>query len=92
MENSIQSDHARRRGGVPGARPGQADQGAKGLSLADEQIIARLMADVIHRTDESLNDQFGISYNTWRKLMAGEPVRSSLLKRLEQRLGLEVRR
>jgi hypothetical protein len=41
---------------------------------------------VTHRTDEALNARFGISYNTWRKLIAGQPVRASLLSRLEARI------
>jgi hypothetical protein len=45
-----------------------------------------MQAMVTYRTDEALNDRFGISYNTWRKLIAGQPVRASLLNRLEARL------
>lgn len=39
------------------------------------------------RTKEALNAQFGISYNTWRKLLAGEPVRASLAERLVSRIA-----
>ncbi|MET0364841.1 MAG: hypothetical protein ABW169_09305 [Sphingobium sp.] len=53
-------------------------------------MIARLRQTVTIRTDRGLNDRFGISYNTWKKLMAGHPVRTSLLLRLERRLGLET--
>ncbi|MET0240005.1 MAG: hypothetical protein ABW184_08915 [Sphingobium sp.] len=42
---------------------------------------------VTYRTDAALNARFGISYNTWRKLIAGQPVRASLLSRLESRLA-----
>ena len=61
----------------------------KGFSVAGEPVIAKLLENVGNKTDEDLNDRFGISYNTWRKLMAGQPVRESLLSRLEHRLGLE---
>lgn len=60
----------------------------KGCSLADQRLISRLLENPPARTDEGLNDRFGISYNSWRRLMAGQPVRTSLLKRLEQRLGM----
>lgn len=47
---------------------------------------------VTHRTDEAIGRRFGISYNTWRKLIEGRPVRASLLMRLEARLAsLEAR-
>ncbi|MET0240843.1 MAG: hypothetical protein ABW184_13215 [Sphingobium sp.] len=58
----------------------------KGCIAVDPRLVDRMRAMVTHRTDEALNDRFGISYNTWRKLVAGQPVRSSLLSRLEARL------
>lgn len=64
----------------------------RGCSLADRRIISKLLEDAPSKTDESLNNRFGISYNTWRRLMAGQPVRTSLLIRLERRLGLESER
>jgi hypothetical protein len=30
--------------------------------------------------------QFGISYNTWRKVIAGQPIRASLRERLLARI------
>lgn len=60
----------------------------RGCSAVDPGLVARLHAMVTQRTDEALNERFGISYNTWRKLVAGEPVRTSLVKRLEQRVAL----
>ncbi|HEX7855714.1 MAG TPA: hypothetical protein VF503_18675 [Sphingobium sp.] len=59
---------------------------AKGCREVDPRLVARVKAMVTHRTDEALNARFGISYNTWRKLIAGQPVRASLLTRLEARL------
>jgi hypothetical protein len=43
-------------------------------------------AMVTYRTDAALGARFGISYNTWRKLIAGQPIRASLLSRLESRI------
>jgi len=59
---------------------------AKGCREVDPSLVARVKAMVTYRTDEALNERFGISYNTWRKLLAGQPVRASLLTRLEARL------
>lgn len=66
-----------------------SDAPPKGFSVAGDRMIAKLLENVGAKTDEDLNDRFGISYNTWRKLMAGKPVRLALLSRLERRLGLD---
>lgn len=58
----------------------------KGCRHVNPALIARLQATVERRTDVALTAQFGISYNTWRKLIAGMPIRSSVLSRLEARL------
>lgn len=58
----------------------------KGCCPVDPQIVDRMRAMVTYRTDEALNARFGISYNTWRKLIAGQPIRASLLNRLAARL------
>jgi hypothetical protein len=60
----------------------------RGLVPVDPGLIDRLQAMVIKQTDASLMDRFGISYTTWRKLVAGKPVRASLLERLKDRLAL----
>lgn len=57
-----------------------------GCVLPDPKTVTRLRKLVDKQTDESLNERFGISYNTWRRLMSGQPVRASLLSRLENRL------
>lgn len=59
----------------------------RGCRPVDAALIARLQALVDRRTDSALRAQFGISYNTWRKLIAGLPVRASVLDRLQARLG-----
>lgn len=58
----------------------------KGCRYVDPQFVDRVRAMVTCRTDEALSERFGISYNTWRKLIAGQPIRASLLNRLEARL------
>lgn len=52
------------------------------------ETVKRMQSLVVGKTDEALNERFGISYNTWRKLTAGEPVRASLADRLLDRLTL----
>lgn len=74
--------------------PQPADTGRhpKGCREVDPALIDRMRAMVDRRTDEALTAQFGISYNTWRKLIEGRPVRASLLSRLEARVeGLSAR-
>ncbi|PQM25835.1 hypothetical protein CVO77_19735 (plasmid) [Sphingopyxis lindanitolerans] len=56
--------------------------------LEKRALVARLRQHVDKQTRESLNERFGISYNTWRRLMSGEPVRQSVILRLEKRLDL----
>lgn len=57
------------------------------LVLIDPEMIVRLQNLADGRTDEALNARFGISYNTWRKLTAGRPVRASVASRLLARLS-----
>lgn len=49
--------------------------------------VARIQHHLDGRTDEKLNARFGISYNTWRKIAAGEGVRASVADRLMARLS-----
>ncbi|WP_176593308.1 hypothetical protein [Sphingobium sp. EM0848] len=63
----------------------------RGCALPDARLIAWLTANAPARTAEGLNDRFGISYNSWRRLMAGQPVRASLLARLGHRFSTETR-
>lgn len=58
----------------------------KGCCSVDPRLIDRLETMVDCRTEAAVNAQFGISYNTWRKLIAGQPVRASLLSRLQARI------
>ena len=59
-----------------------ARQGLRPIETDLRQAMQRLATG---RTDEKLNERFGISYNSWRKIMAGQPVRISLAKRLAAR-------
>lgn len=51
------------------------------------EMVARMQCHVGIRTGDALNASLGISYNTWRKLAAGEPVRASVADRLLARLS-----
>lgn len=57
-----------------------------GQAFIDPVVIEQMKRLATGRTDEALNDRFGISYNTWRKLIAGHPVRRSLAQRITERV------
>lgn len=61
--------------------------GCKRLKKISPHTVNLMQSEDFVLTDESLNDVFGISYNTWRKIMRGDPVRSSLADRLERRVA-----
>lgn len=66
-----------------------------GCRQLDPAIVSVMLTIVERQTDDALTRQFGLSYNTWRKLKAGLPIRSSLADRVEQRvrhLGATARR
>ena len=49
--------------------------------------LTKILREMISgRTDSSLQAQFGISYNTWRKLNANMPIRASVAERLARRI------
>lgn len=56
----------------------------------DDDLTAYLLRACPGRTDEALMGRFGISYNTFRKIEAGHPIRRSLAERLEGRLLREL--
>jgi hypothetical protein len=58
----------------------------KGCRLPDLSLFERMAPLVVSQTDHSLAERFGISYNTWRKLKQGHPIRASLIERLERRV------
>lgn len=45
-----------------------------------------MKAIVSCQTDEGLTEQFGLSYNTWRKIRSGLPIRASVAERVELRM------
>ncbi len=57
----------------------------------DSAVTEVMLKTVTARTDEALNAQFGISYNTWRKIVASKPIRRTVAQRLEQRIRLGKR-
>ncbi len=61
--------------------------GRAGMRAVDAQAVSVMKREIAGQTDEVLMAQFGISYNTWRKVRAGQPVRNSLAERLENRLA-----
>lgn len=56
------------------------------LRPVEPAIAERMRRDVRGETDEALTAQFGISYNTWRKIRSGQAIRASVAARLESRL------
>lgn len=49
-------------------------------------VVERIEQGLAGKTNAALTSEFGISYNTWRKILAGEAVRERLAERLEQRV------
>lgn len=56
----------------------------------DSAIVRRMIAQVSGQTDETLTRQFGISYNTWRKIRSGAAIRLSVADRLERRVRAHI--
>jgi hypothetical protein len=72
---------------VDEAKPGKIVK----LVRLNAESVARMKRHLDGRTDAKLTARFGISYNTWRKIAAGEGVRASVAARLLVRLStLEV--
>lgn len=57
------------------------------LVQLEPETVERMQAHLDGLTDEKLNARFGISYNTWRKIAAGQRVRASVAGRLMMRLS-----
>lgn len=62
--------------------------GKAGMRPVDAQAVSLMKRQIAGQTDEVLMRQFGISYNTWRKVREGQPIRRSVADRLESRLAL----
>lgn len=54
-----------------------------------QDVVAHLIAHCPGRTDEALQPRFGISYNTWRKILEGEAIRQTVAERLIERVKAE---
>lgn len=63
----------------------------KRLKKIRPRTVDLMQAETFTLTDESLNAVFGISYNTWRKIIRGEAIRSSLADRIERRMTAKSR-
>jgi hypothetical protein len=63
-----------------------ARRSSPGLRPVEPSIADRMRRDLRGETDETLTEQFGISYNTWRKIRSGQAIRASLAARIEDRL------
>lgn len=61
--------------------------GGRSLRPVSAGIVSRIRDQLDGETDEALMGRFGISYNTWRKVRSGEPIRRSVADRLEQRMA-----
>jgi hypothetical protein len=57
-----------------------------GLRPLDPHLASVMIQVARGQTDEVLGEQFGLSYNSWRKIKAGLPIRRSLAERIEQRV------
>lgn len=57
-----------------------------GLRPVKPHVADRMRRAVRGETDEILTEQFGISYNTWRKVRNGQAIRASVAERIEVRL------
>ena len=57
------------------------------LVQLEPDAVTRMKFYLDGRTDEKLNARFGIGYNTWRKIVAGQGVRASVADRLIERLS-----
>ena len=57
-----------------------------GMRPMQRQVLDHMLAQMRGQTSDVLMMQYGISYNTWRKIRAGDPIRNSVAERLEQRV------
>ena len=60
------------------------------LRLLPEEIVSEMRRLSVPKTDEGLQQVFGISYNTWRRIDRGQPIRSSVAERLIRRMDTSL--
>jgi hypothetical protein len=68
-------------------RAKRADCDRQSLRAVNPRIVSKMHDQLVGQTDATLMGRFGISYNTWRKVRSGEPIRRSVAERLEQRMS-----
>jgi hypothetical protein len=54
--------------------------------VVDMLLVSNMARKCASQTPVNLNDQFGISWNTWSKLRKGQPIRRSVALRLVSRV------
>lgn len=59
--------------------------------LIPETIVSEMRRLSVPKTDEGLQQVFGISYNTWRRIDRCQPIRSSVAERLIHRMCTELK-
>lgn len=57
-----------------------------GMRFVRQDVLDHMLAGMRGQTSDVLMMQYGISYNTWRKIRSGDPVRNSVVERLEKRV------
>jgi len=60
------------------------------MSSIPQDVLHLMRARQTPQTDKALQREFGISYNTWRRIKAGEAIRTSVAERLIRRLGARL--
>lgn len=58
------------------------------FKIIDAEMVTFMETVNFKKTDESISEVFGISYNTWRKIVRRDPIRYSLANRLEHRISV----
>jgi hypothetical protein len=77
------AEHTARKDAPTASLPSFAGSRLRPVSAS---IVGKIRDQLTGETDEALMPRFGISYNTWRKVRAGEPIRRSVAERLERRV------
>lgn len=56
------------------------------MVIIPHDLVQYMIENCPGHTDEKLQPAFGISYNTWRRIRQGQPLRRSVAERLMNRL------
>ena len=60
------------------------------MTVVDPAIVNRMASIVPGHSAETIQNQFGISLNTWSKLRKGLAIRRSVAERLLERLARQM--